>query len=182
MIPMEQLITSAYRSEQVALHMSPRGYGQRGRKWADTVANLMVEYRCGSLLDYGCGQGSLVTDLRQREGMVWRLAEYDPAIPGKDAAPTFADLVVCTDVLEHVEPELLANVLTHLRQLARHAVFVVVSLVETAKVLSDGRNAHLTIQPREWWQQQFEAAGFRMAPFVADRGKPEKEWAVVLLP
>lgn len=175
-----ELISPRYVELQRELHADPRGYGGRGRKWSDVVSELVATYDAGSVLDYGCGQGSLGNELRER-GIICR--EYDPAIPGKDDMPMFADLVVATDVLEHVEPDRLPAVLQHLRALARTAVFVVVSTVETAKVLSDGRNAHLIVQPAEWWIQQIEAAGFRLEPPPASaRKKPEKEWLGVLLP
>lgn len=174
------LISPRYTELQRELHADPRGYGGRGRKWADVVEDLVKTFDAGSVLDYGCGQGSLGVVLRER-GINCR--EYDPAIPGKHGTPSFADLVVATDVLEHVEPDRLPAVLTHLRALARKAVFVVVSLVETAKVLSDGRNAHLIVQPAEWWMQQVSHAGFGIEPPPAiARQKPDKEWLAVLLP
>lgn len=174
------LISPRYVDLQKELHASPRGYGGRGRKWADVVAGLMERFDAVSVLDYGCGQGSLAVALWDL-GIICR--EYDPAIPGKDGMPSFADLVVCTDVLEHVEPNYLPTVLRHLRLLARKAVFLVVSTVDTAKVLSDGRNAHVIIQPAGWWHDQVTVAGFDVLPAPdSARKKPDKEWVAVLLP
>lgn len=183
-----KLITPAYLDEQRRLHASPRGYGQRGHKWAEVVLALVAEYDAGSVLDYGCGQGALGRALLNvppfnRNLFPPILMEYDPAIDGKDDRPVFADLVVSTDVLEHVEPDCLPAVLKHIRMLARKAVFVVISTCETAKVLSDGRNAHLIIQPAEWWQQQLREAGFTILPPPAiARKREDKEWCGVLLP
>lgn len=183
MIAPGDLISVKYRALQRELHAAPRGYGQRGHKWAPVVVELVQSYGATSVLDYGCGTGSLVQALRSSLPSVVRLAEYDPAIPGKDLYPSFADLVVCTDVLEHVEPDRLRFVLTHLQQLARKAIWVVVSLVETAKILSDGRNAHLIIQPTEWWVEQFRSIGCTvLAPPDSARRKPEKEWIAVVQP
>jgi 2-polyprenyl-3-methyl-5-hydroxy-6-metoxy-1,4-benzoquinol methylase len=178
------LITPRYREQQRELHAAPRGYGQRGSKWADVVRALVDEYLASSVLDYGCGTGSLKAALVNGEGLDGvRIDEYDPAIKGKDGIPYFADLVNCTDVLEHVEPDCLPEVLKHLRLLARKAVFVVISTCETAKVLSDGRNAHLIIQPAEWWREQLTAAGFTILPPPAiARKREDKEWCGVLLP
>ncbi len=181
---MRALITPSYREEQRILHASPRGYGQRGSKWADVVRHLIADLDASSVLDYGCGQGSLARVLRGDEQLSGvRISEYDPAIKGKDGPPLFADLVNCTDVLEHVEPDCLDKVLDHVRLLARKAVFVVVSTCETAKTLSDGRNAHLIIQPGEWWKAKLEAAGFTvLAPPSIARDRSDKEWVGVLLP
>ncbi len=175
-------ISPAYLAEQRILHAAPRGYGARGRKWAPVVLALAEEYAATSILDYGCGSGSLVAALRlELKGV--RLDEYDPAIDGKDRLPSFADLVNVTDVCEHIEPEKLSAVLAHIRMLARKVVWLVVSTCETAKTLSDGRNAHLIVQPADWWRQTVLAAGFTIqATPIEARNRPDKEWMAVLTP
>ncbi len=177
------LISAAYENEQRILHAAPRGYGARGRKWATTVAALVHEHGASSVLDYGAGQGSLAIALKPLVPPFVRIDQYDPAVTNAERLPMFADIVNCTDVLEHVEPDKLPCVLSHLHMLARKAVWLVVSTHETAKTLSDGRNAHLTIQPAEWWRETVTAAGFTVhsAPVEA-RQKPEKEWMAVLKP
>lgn len=167
---------------QRILHAAPRGYGGRGEKWAGVVLQVAMAYDATSVLDYGCGQGSLGKYLRASStGM--RVAEYDPAIPGKDAPPSFADLVNVTDVLEHIEPDRLGTVLKHIRSLARKVIFVVVSTKTSNKILADGRNAHLIIKPAEWWKRKFQADGFTLhRPPSIVREIPEREWCVVLTP
>lgn len=178
-----ELISPRYTAMQRELHAAIEPYGHRGYKWAPVVAELVRSYGATSVLDYGCGSGSLVKALSSHSMAGVRFSEYDPAIPGKDGPPCFADLVVVTDVLEHVEPEKLTTVLRHLRLLARKAIWVVVALVETAKVLSDGRNAHLILQPADWWAAQFQAIGCTVLPAPASaRQKPEKEWVAVVTP
>jgi hypothetical protein len=76
---------------------------------------------------------------------------YDPGIPADSALPAPADLVVCTDVLEHIEPEHLDAVLAHIFRLAQRAVFLQIALFPAKKTLPDGRNAHLIVQPANWW-------------------------------
>ncbi len=73
-----------------------------------------------SVLDYGCGKGTLA------EAVSFEIREYDPAIAGKDENPLPADLVICTDALEHIEPEYLDAVLVHIASLTRMAAFFVV--------------------------------------------------------
>lgn len=173
----DTLISDAYRAEQQRLHADPRGYGGRGRKWADTVRDIARTYGCASILDYGCGQGSLAVALAD-SGLDVR--EYDPAVAGKDAAPAPADLVVCTDVLEHVEPDRIWAVVGHLASLSGKALFLVVSLVETAKTLSDGRQAHILLHTPAWWREMVGAHGCLVARELAI--KPEKQWVAVLVP
>lgn len=187
MVTQSELISGKYQAMQRILHAQPRGYGGRGDKWAQVVLVLIDQYAVSSVLDYGCGQGSLRRTVMQhpkREAPAGvRFDEYDPAILGKDALPSFADLVVCTDVLEHIEPDRLDTVLAHLRGLARKAVFAVISLKESNKILADGRNAHLIIRPALWWKKRLEGAGFTIhrAPECA-RKKKSHEMTVVLKP
>jgi hypothetical protein len=111
-----------------------------------------------------------------------RFAEYDPAIPGKDERPEFADLVVCTDVLEHIEPERIGAVLAHLRGLARKAIWCVISTKPSNKTLPDGRNAHILIRPESWWREALAAAGFTLHDLPDIEVRPGKEFGVVLTP
>jgi hypothetical protein len=184
------LISPAYRDRQRELHAQPRGYGQKGSKWAPTVRWLLEHYAATSVLDYGCGQGSLARALREYQIPGLRIAEYDPAIPGKDLLPLFADLVVCTDVLEHIEPERLPIVLAHLKLLARKAVFLVVNLRPAGKWLSDGRNAHLIVESADWWQRVVTEAGLTIPNLpeipnitaLQNPAKAAKCWVAVVTP
>jgi hypothetical protein len=191
MIP-DSLISLGYLKEQVILHASPRGYGGKGGKWAPTAAALAREYGALSVLDYGTGQGHLAMALRCAP-LGLDVREYDPAIVGKDILPDPADLVVCTDVLEHVERDRLPAVLAHLRSLCLKAAFLVVALDPANKVLTDGRNAHLIQESPCWWEAQVTAAGFTVLPQSRLTGLPfpvaygipekrEKRWIAVVLP
>ena len=141
------LISPEYLEQNKALHARTT-YGAGSFRWSDLVTNLRDELGATTVLDYGCGRGTLGIALGNPE---W-LSEYDPAIPGKDTVPEKAvDLVVCTDVLEHIEPENLGEVLEHLRKLARKALFLVISTRPSSKTLNDGRNAHISLMsPAEW--------------------------------
>jgi hypothetical protein len=183
-IRIDELISDEYRDLQRELHARPEGYGGKGYKWATAIIALAKRVGAASVLDYGCGQGSLKRHLEKTPHL--RVAEYDPAVKGKDGRPSFADLVVATDVLEHIEPERLAGVLAHIRGLARQAVFFVIALEPANKVMADGRNAHLIQQPREWWREQLTAAGFALEsaddlPYHAkyDPSVQTKRWIVI---
>jgi hypothetical protein len=187
LVKSNDLISPEYLAEQRRLHAMANGYGGNGRKWASTVLRVATEYDCWSVLDYGCGQGSLARALQQDGRLSVR--EYDPAIDGKDARPSFADLVCCTDVLEHIEHDKLPAVLAHIRSLARKVVFFVVALDSSGKTLSDGRNAHLIQEAPLWWADRVVEAGFTVASVSPDqleiRLKPQKRfrrWVAVVRP
>lgn len=174
-MPDPSLISAAYLAEQQRLHADPRGYGTKGRKWARFVDSVATHHHWPTILDYGCGQGSLARELRR---IGWQhVAEYDPAVDQKDGPPSPADLVVCTDVLEHVEPDLVQNVVADLARLALRGLFVVISLVPTAKVLSDGRQAHISLHAASWWADKL-SEHFTLVEVLAV--SPEKQWVAVL--
>jgi len=174
----DELISDAYLEEQRILHAAPRGFGGRGDKWAEVVAELVAKHSVSSVLDYGCGQGSLAVALAPKMA----ISEYDPAIPGKDLPPQEpSEMVVCTDVLEHIESEKISSVLLHLHQVTKRILFVVISLVPTNKKLSDGRQAHILLRSEEWWRYQLEHHGFVLSREVRGRDpkKDAKQYAAV---
>ena len=78
---------------------------------------------------------------------------YDPAFPDY-GGPVSADLVCCIDVLEHIEPEFLANVLDDLAAITTHRGLYSIHTGPATKHLADGRNAHLIQKPSSWWLPQ----------------------------
>lgn len=160
------LISESYREQNRGLHGQRLDYGTSGKQWAKYVANLLENEHYASVLDYGCGKGTLFAALEGFEAVERR--EYDPAIAGKDAEPEPAELVVCTDVLEHIEPIHLNAVLRHLAAKTQRKLFFNVATNPSKKTLPDGRNAHLIVRPPEWWREKI-AEHFRIV-FWQDRG------------
>jgi len=141
-----KLITDEYREQNAKLHQSGEKYGQRGGRHLNIVSKLRSDYKCTSVLDYGCGTGNL-----SRKAL-FEVKNYDPAIEKYAKLPDPADMVVCTDVLEHIEPELLYNVLSHLKELTcRVAYFVIATRYDSSKTLPDGSNPHKIVKNAKWW-------------------------------
>jgi hypothetical protein len=140
------LITPEYRELNREMHARKARYGTSGHKWANFVTSLAAMTGSVTVLDYGCGKGTLADGLT---GLT--VTGYDPAIPGKDAMPGPADIVVCTDVLEHVEPECVDAVIAHIRSLTRKVALLHACCVVGDRLLADGRPAHLTVKPPAWW-------------------------------
>lgn len=170
----DRRITPAYKREQERLHR--RGYGEKGDRWVSTVFDLALQHGHSSVLDYGAGAGSLGRALR-RLGMA--CADYDPCVASMAAAPQHARLVVCTDVLEHIEPECIRAVLAHLAELCDGHLFTVISRVDAGKTLSDGRNAHILLRPWEWWEAEMKRARFYPTSDHVVNPNPEKQFACV---
>lgn len=140
------LITPEYLALQKDLHARfDYGRGGDAEECADIVRHLGAE----TVLDYGCGQGHLGRLLSDLE-----VEEYDPCIEGKDIEPARADVVVCADVLEHIEPECLDEVLIHLRSLIKRYGVFVIATSPSKKVMADGRQAHLIVEGQGYWFQK----------------------------
>jgi hypothetical protein len=76
---------------------------------------------------------------------------YDAGFAAYSAEPDPADLLVCIDVLEHIEPDCLDAVLQHLASKCLHLAFITIHTGPAAKVLKDGRNAHLIQKNEDFW-------------------------------
>ncbi len=127
-------------------------YGISGHRFAKPVDSLARSLEAKTVVDYGCGRGFLKIRLDEEFApLPYQVFEYDPAIEGKTEKPLKCDLVACCDVLEHIEPECLYEVLDDIRNLSRLAVFLVIATQKANKHLADGRNAHLIVERMEWW-------------------------------
>ena len=136
--------TEEYKALQQELH-SKGDYGTSGHKHAQRITQLAQQLSTREVLDYGCGQRTL------SKAMPFAITNYDPFIPGFDSEPEPHDLVVCSDVLEHIEPQCVESVLEHLYSLTKKTLFVDVACRPAKKVLADGRNAHLIQwEPSKW--------------------------------
>ena len=67
---------------------------------------------------------------------------------------TEVECVFSNDVLEHIEPEFLNQVLGHINLLSTKYVWLRIDTKPARKRLSDGRNAHLILEDQTWWTEQ----------------------------
>lgn len=122
--------------------------------YAPIVSQIIERMGISHLLDYGCGaQTNLAKNLKVKHKLTYQA--YDPGVPRFDKPPLPAQMVACIDVLEHIEPDCLENVLDDLCRLTEGCAFLSVDTGPAMKVLSDGRNAHLIQQPMQWWLPKF---------------------------
>lgn len=133
------------------------GAGEYGTTSVKNIRFIRPEIRLlrpRSILDYGCGQSRLLDQLNL--GFPCDMRRYDPAIPQVSQRPdSVFDLLINVDVLEHIEEADLDLVLSEMRSLCRHAL-IIVDTRPAGTLLSDGRNAHVTLKPHAWWQERIE--------------------------
>jgi len=142
-------ISEDYLRMQKELHTNPN-YGVASLSYAPLVRSIFEQSGSSSISDYGAGKRNLKVGL-EREGLKsFDYFPYDPVFP-EYGSPQKADLVCCIDVLEHIEPDLLENVLLDLSRIIIKLGFFTIATGPAVKVLSDGRNAHLIQKPTSWW-------------------------------
>ena len=105
---MAEFLSPEY-AEQLRI-MLKGGWGHTAHRVYKEVLSAINKFEgVESVLDYGCGNQSLKPYLKDFE-----YVPYDPPIDPNDPKP--CDFVVCVDVLEHIEPEYLNRVLTHIKK------------------------------------------------------------------
>lgn len=143
------LISDEYRAMQKDLHKNPN-YGVASLGFAPIIAKLISLLNVRSLSDYGAGKKNLLRGLLELGETNFTYHAYDPAFPEYGEAKS-GDLVCCIDVLEHIEPDLLENVLNDLEKITESYGFFSIHTGPAIKFLSDGRNAHLIQEQSSWW-------------------------------
>lgn len=159
------LISPAYREMNEQMHSTKPHYGDGGARHKDEVLELARRIGAETILDYAAGKMRLAEAITTIP-----VFSYDPGIPAISAPPEPADLVTCTDALEHIEPDCLGAVIFDLKRLAKKAVFLSVHTGPAAKHLPDGRNAHLIQRPVKWWLPLLMSHWDLVTVIVAERG------------
>jgi hypothetical protein len=148
---LNNLISEEYREMQAKLHENPN-YGIASTYFAPIVDKIIQEYKIKELLDYGAGKCKLRDSLTEK--VIYHA--YEPSNPYLAKTPEACEFVTCIDVLEHIEPNLIDNVLLDLqRVVSKHGLFTI-HTGPAVKTLPDGRNAHLIQQPFNWWADKIK--------------------------
>ncbi|MBX3584196.1 MAG: glycosyltransferase family 29 protein [Rhizobiaceae bacterium] len=116
-------------------------------------AEVLGSSLCGQrLIDYGCGKGALGQAITARTDM--EVVSFDPYVPKFSVRPTGRfDILVNTDVLEHIPEDQLDAALGDMRSFSDRCFFVI-STRYADTLLDDGMNAHCTVRPEEWWREK----------------------------
>ncbi len=128
-----QTISHEYAEMNRQLHNEKPEYGAAAENDAPAVAKYARKVGAKTLLDFGCGKGTLKPALMQIAPEI-SVFEYDPAVPGKEALPAHAvDVVAAMDVMEHIEPDYLTAVLQTMISLQPKIVIMKISLTPAKK-------------------------------------------------
>lgn len=144
---------------------NPAWGGSAVRNAGDHVVRYIQRHPAiKTVLDFGSGVGTLKRYVEQNvvrpmDNPV-SITEYDPSVPGKDVTPTATfDLIITTDVLEHVERESLDETLDWIAEHSRRQ-FHHIDCNNTNHILPDGRDVHLIVRPPHWWESYLNREGW----------------------
>lgn len=159
----------AYRQ----LHQERPDYGKSSARLRETIVALIrsgtlvrAEWAPKTILDFGCGKSPVVDEIAADLDLT--AYRYDPAIEEHATLPvTAADVVINTDVLEHLDQAEVDLLLADIAGLSPNAFFNVATAPARA-VLPSGENAHATVQDPDWWQAKLSEHFERVTP-VASR-------------
>jgi len=150
----EQLISKSYLNVLEKEHQQI-DWGLMGVRYTKIIDNFCKEHKLKKIVDYGSGQGLTTKKLLE---LGYDVIEYEPGIKEKrenfkiiNSKNFQSDLLICTDVLEHVEYKFLLNTFKHFTELNIQYYFFSISLRKAIHILNDGRNAHLIVKSRNWW-------------------------------
>jgi 2-polyprenyl-3-methyl-5-hydroxy-6-metoxy-1,4-benzoquinol methylase len=132
-------------------------YGNSSFVYFDYVYELVKKTNAMSILDYGSGMSDLVTHFWM-DGKR-RIERFDPAIPRFKTVPHGVfDLILCMDVLEHVDMKDVGRVLDEIKSKSKsNKVMFIISTELAQSILPDGRNAHITILNANEWARWIES-------------------------
>lgn len=164
--------------------------------WADWLTDMVLAYYDPvDVLDAGCAYG-LVVDRLQRRGCPahgFDISEYaigratrriaDTVWVGDVADPAAwqvgpVDLVLCTEVLEHLVPKQAEAFMANAYRVAQRALLLIATLSHPEE--AEGDESHVNVQPMEWWIELAEKAGWIVDPARAINADPRAErmkWA-----
>lgn len=151
-----KLLSDAYLKLLQEKH-ADKPWGGTGHTWVSQCAGYLDSIeRPVTFLDYGCGRGTFKRAMESQHLGDAIVHEYDPGIPEKSKWPEPADVVVCTDVLEHVEQVFVNDTLLALAKLTKRSCFMVIACTLSYSTLPDGRNTHITVQSPDWWKDKIK--------------------------
>jgi hypothetical protein len=149
------LLTEEYKKLLREEHAHSR-WGDSGKTLIPEIVEGCKETFSDTFLDYGAGRGCVKEALQLRYPNQYNVIEYDPGLVEISGEKEPQPFVICIDVLEHVEPECVDDVLDDLKRLTLERGLLSICCYPAKRILPDGRNAHLSIHDPQWWIEKIE--------------------------
>lgn len=142
-------ISTEYREILKEIHAKEE-WGYASQNELPRILEIIKKYQIKNVLDYGAGKQFLAKNLPINFPNL-TVESFEPGIDNLNVIPKPAELVCCIDVLEHIEPEFIDQVLDELKRVTQRIGYFTVATKPAKRILPNGKNAHLIVQPIEWW-------------------------------
>lgn len=185
---MSHLFNEDYYEDGVRKHIS----GYEDYKWMPTrsipeALDIKECFNFKTCVDYGCAKGFLVHALRiiGCDAYGEDISEYavqncHPAVKDYVSLPNdkWYDLLICKDVLEHVEVEDLPSVIDQFKKKSNQFFFVIpLGDKDRFRIREyEVDITHVTKKDEEWWIKFFEGQGLDLVSFSYDLGSIKEKW------
>ena len=182
------MFTKDYYEDGIRKHIS----GYEDYKWMPTrsipeALDIKEYFDFKTCVDYGCAKGFLVNALRiiGCDAYGEDISEYavencHPNVKDYVSLPNdnVYDLLICKDVLEHIEEEDLPGVLQTFARKSNQFFFVIPLGDEDRFRIREYEVdiTHVTKKDEEWWIKMFESQGFRLTKFSYSFGSMKEKW------
>ena len=139
-----------------------------GERLVDTFLKLASWDKGDDLLDCGSGTGRAAQKLADA-GLDVTMLDITPAATDPDIKLPFVegclwdmrlssfDWIYCCDVLEHIPPEHVDEVLDNLACMTGYGAFMQIALFNDGFGHMIGETLHLTVKPASWWMDKINA-------------------------
>ena len=145
-------ISQSYQNLLVESHNNKFFSG--GSQKFNFIANYITA-DISTILDFGCCWGELVDKISTEYPNI-NCQGYDPGVSRFMSLPNKpSDMLICLDVLEHIELEFLESNLQLIDTLFTKKAVLLVACYPAGKYLPNGKNAHLIIENDQWWEDKF---------------------------
>ena len=180
--------TKDYYEDGIRKHIS----GYENYKWMPTrsipeALDIQEYFDFNTCVDYGCAKGFLVHALRiigcdayGEDISEYAVTNCHPEVEEYISLPNEKkyDLLICKDVLEHVEVKDIPGVLENFKDKS-HQFFFTIPLGDKDRFRIREYEVditHVTKKDEEWWINMFESQGFKLNKFSYQFGSIKKKW------
>lgn len=159
------LISEKYKKLYTILHNDNANYGN-SHHLSPEISLLISFLRPKTILDYGCGKGLLTKTLQSKHPNI-EFFNYDPCVEeySKLTYSNF-DMILNTDVLEHIPEENIDDILKHIKSLSNN-VFFNLHHERALTFLPNGENAHCTVKPPKWYHEKIKNLFGNCIPLIS---------------
>lgn len=141
-----------YIKQYELLYKRKKNYGKTSIKLYDMLKKIINDLNILSVLDYGCGKSKLLDLIKKNKKI--KIYRYDPAIKKySKLTKNKTDLVICTDVLQHVPLYDLDRVLKEIKSKGIYILFYIKCTNHKTK-LPNKTYANCTVYDKKWWLEK----------------------------